>query len=270
MGNFESSYEEYEDVPVNKPPLRNWEITENSTRYERLVAAPSDEDRILMWWMWGIVASVAVMPVLTVFVGILSSARARKSAFNQYLLFLVTPDITYTSICIVNCFLNIAEGEFYSEFMCYFQSWYVMFGISGSAYMNALLAREIYHMLSYGQNFRHYETPTTAKIARDSIAVLLFSAFVSSWGIYNGVWHVTWLPYKTVLMNGLGCFPQDFDLPTGLFYYLFAYPALLAAPMGYVFFLCFRIWYKKMLPKQGRRRMLATFFLRLVAIYVIM
>ena len=258
----------YEQYPVNLAPFRTWDMTKNATRYEDLLAAPSDEDRMLMWNLWGAIAGFAIFSTLTVFCGILSNSKVRNSPFNQYLLFLMVPDMVYTGICVVNCFLNVSRGEFYSEFMCYFQSWYAMFGVSGSAWMNALLAREIHRMLSYGQNFRRYVTPTLKQIARDSLCVLLFAAFVSSWGVWK-IW-LDWMPNQTVLMNGIGCFPQDFDLPTSLFFYLVFFPLLLGFPMAYVLFLGYQIWAKEMLPKQGRRRMLASFFMRLMAIYVIM
>lgn len=257
----------YGDYPVNMAPLRVWELDENATRYEKVVAAPSDEDRMIMWSLWGSVASFSVIPVFIVFMGILSSGKTRSSSFNQYLLFLMLPDIFYTSLCAINCFLNVAKGEFYSEFWCYFQSFYATFGHSGSAYMNALLAREINKMLSYGQNFRRYQSPTTYQVARNSILALTWAACVAAWGVIH---KASWWPHQTVLFQGVGCFPQDYDLASTLFTYFIFTPALLMGPLAYTLYLVYRIYKHDMLPKQGRRRMLYIFFIRLVAIFLLM
>jgi hypothetical protein len=41
-----------EEWQKGQPFLRQWELQSNSTRYERLVAAPSDHDLRVMWSIW--------------------------------------------------------------------------------------------------------------------------------------------------------------------------------------------------------------------------
>ena len=41
-----------EGLPWNIPSIRIWEINENSTHYDKLVAAPPDEDMVKMWLSW--------------------------------------------------------------------------------------------------------------------------------------------------------------------------------------------------------------------------
>ena len=252
--------------PLHVPPLRIWELSSNSSLYEEAVAAPSEDTMVLMWQLWSVVAGISLGVILVAFFGILSNAKVRNSPFNQYLLFLMFPDIVYTGLCLINCLMNAAARQFYSEFMCNFQSWYAMFGVSGSAWMNALLAREIYRMLSFGQNFRRYVSPTPLIIARNSACVLFLAAFVASWG----VWQVSWLPHETLLLGGTACLPSYYNVETTLFFYLVFFPFLLLIPMGFVIYLVFQIWHKGMIPKEGRRKMLATFFFRLTAVYLIM
>ena len=256
----------YGEHPINVPPLHIDELTEDSTAYERVVAAPSDDERVFMWSLWSGVAFASAAVTFTAFFGILSNAKARRSPFNQYLLYLMMPDIVYSFICGIDCLRNAIQGQYVSSVTCYIQSWYAMFGVSGSAYMNAVLAREIHHMLSFGQEFRRYQPPTSIDIAKRSAFALCFAAFVSTWGN----WQVPWLPHHTVLVGGIACFPQDFDTSTSLFFYLVFFPFLLAIPMGYVIFLALQIWYKDMIPKRGRRKMLAIFILRLMAVYIVM
>ena len=46
------------NVPLGQPPLRVWELTSNSTRYDRYVAAPSDATMHQMWTGWAVIFGI--------------------------------------------------------------------------------------------------------------------------------------------------------------------------------------------------------------------
>lgn len=119
----------YDTTPLNVPPLRTWDLNENSTRYDHIVAAPSDEALVRMWAIWSALTFLVSVFVLIVFLGILSDTKARRSSFNLYLIFLMVPDLVFSLICTISCAINSLVGHFYSESLCRFQSFYVMFGI---------------------------------------------------------------------------------------------------------------------------------------------
>ena len=120
--------ENYDDR-LDVPRLRYWELDENSTRYDRLVAAPSDQELWYMWLFWGILTGAVAVFVMGVFLAVISSRRARKSPFNLYLLYLMLPDAFYSGMCLVSCVLNLTVGHYYSENWCRTQSFYLIFGI---------------------------------------------------------------------------------------------------------------------------------------------
>lgn len=121
-----------DSTPLNVPPLRVWDLNENSTRYDRIVAAPSDEALFRMWVIWSVLNYVVSAFVFIVFFGILSDRKARRSPFNLYLIFLMIPDILFAFTCAITCTLNAIVGHFYSVPVCKFQSFYVVFGIGES------------------------------------------------------------------------------------------------------------------------------------------
>ena len=79
----------YADLPdaevdyLGQPPLRTWNLTSNSTRYDRIVAAPSDETLVLMWSMWTVLFALIASFIWIVVLGILCARKkVRSQAFN--------------------------------------------------------------------------------------------------------------------------------------------------------------------------------------------
>ena len=82
-----------------------------------------------MWLFWVLITSVVTSFCFVLFASLLVNKKTRRNSFNLYLVFLVTPDMFFSGLCCINCALNIAKGEFYSEKWCRFQDFYCMFGI---------------------------------------------------------------------------------------------------------------------------------------------
>jgi hypothetical protein len=61
--------------------LRLWELNKNSTRYDKLLAAPSDEQLVKYWKGWAALSLPIGVFVLLFLIGILSSRNARKGPF---------------------------------------------------------------------------------------------------------------------------------------------------------------------------------------------
>ena len=58
---------------------------------------------------------------------------SNQGVINQFLLYRMFPDIVFTLTCAVLCLMNGIHGEFVGHVQCRFQSWYEMFGVSGSS-----------------------------------------------------------------------------------------------------------------------------------------
>ena len=252
--------------PWNIPTVRTWEINDNSTRYDKLVAAPSNDDMVKMWLSWaGIMALVSVF-TLMVFIGVLSDKTTRSKPFNLYLIYLMVPDMLMSIPCGITCFLNGLAGKFTTEFACKAQSFYFIFGIGANAWLNAVISYQLYSMLWHARHHQQYRQPTLTQVTKQSLLAYLWAMFVASWGL----WDQPWWPHKTWLVNGTACVPMDYNVASTLFFYLVFFPCLMGAPMGYVAFVGYRIYKYKMLPQTGHRRILAVYFLRLAAVFVIM
>jgi hypothetical protein len=86
------------DVPLGQPPLRVWELNENSTRYDHMIAAPSDGQLHFMWILWSVIFSLIAVYVGFIFLAIVLNQRVRKSPYNCYLIFLMvreTPEFAF-------------------------------------------------------------------------------------------------------------------------------------------------------------------------------
>ena len=116
---YNGPWERDEDLhPLIVPPIQTWELNENSTRYDYVIASPSDQDRILMWSLWSVLSFSSGIIIFLVFSGMLSNYRVRKNSFNQYLLFLMTPDLVCAMLCGITCTLNATHAEYVSTIQC--------------------------------------------------------------------------------------------------------------------------------------------------------
>ena len=190
------------NVPLGQPAIRQWELNDNSTRYDRLEAAPSDHDLFIMWSLWVVISGLIGIFIGTVMLSILLDAKARKNPFNLYLFYLMVPDFIFSACCALTCLLNALEGSFWSVFMCQFQSFYLSFGVSANNWLNWVIAVELHRLLRSSHIRKKYNAPTRLTVTLQAILVYLYASFVSSWGVWGHL--VPWLPHKVcrnVLQN---------------------------------------------------------------------
>ena len=133
------------------PRLREWELTEDSTRYEINIAAPSDETLVVHWSIWTGVALFAGIFVLVVFIALIINPRIRRQPFNCYLLYLMIPDFVFSLSCGVTCLLNTVKGSYWSHTMCNWQQFYVVWGVGSNCWINAIISYQIHNLLKCSQ-----------------------------------------------------------------------------------------------------------------------
>lgn len=63
---------------------------------------------------------------------------------------------------------------------------------------------------------------------------------------------------------------MEYSLASSLFYFLVYIPLVAGIPIGYVIYICYDMWKRKLMPPAGKRRLLSIYFLRVVAAYVLM
>jgi hypothetical protein len=255
-----------EDLNKGRPYIRVWDIDENSTRYDKLLAAPSDDDLHKYWSAWSGIALAVGFFTLTVFFGILSSHKVRQNSFNVYLMYLMIPDILFSLLCGVTCLLNAINGEYWSSLMCNFQQWYCVFGIGANAWLNAVITFQLHTMLKFGNQRRRYTSPTRKTVTAHALSVYLFVAFLGTWGLIGAPW---W-PFHSGPPSGLACLPIEVDRRSTIFFWSCFFPLFAGIPIAYVAYVCYDIWKRNLLPPMGRRRYLAIYFGRLILVFLVM
>ena len=115
-------------------PVRSYSFSFVHTKTK---AATSPHIQFIIWVTWSAVSGIAGIFTLTFFLSILSSPKARGRSFNVYVLFITFPDMFFSIACSVTCGLNAAIGQYYSERMCAFQTFYTIFAFASNAWLNA-------------------------------------------------------------------------------------------------------------------------------------
>ena len=255
-------------VPLGQPTLRVWEINENSTRYERLQAAPSDDKLIIMWstWIW-ISGGIAIF-IGFMLVALLVNRKARSNPFNLFLIYLMVPDFAFSAFCGLTCFMNTSVGHYWSASMCQFQSFYLVFGVAANTWLNFFVAWELHRLLWSSRVLRKYQMPSTLRVTCTALIVYAFSCFLASWALWAV--HFDNFPHRTMTLSGLGCSPLEYSRPSTRFFFVVWIPLVCAIPLVGVGGIGAHIWYTGIMPPTGKRRMLAMFLGRIIAAFIIM
>ena len=114
--------------PIAVAPLRLVDVTDETARMDKLLAAPTDRALKIMWAITCVSTSLVVLSCLLVLFAILRKRTVRSLPFNLYVVFLVLPDLVLAALCFLNCALNFSVGHYYSEWWCRFQTFYHVAG----------------------------------------------------------------------------------------------------------------------------------------------
>jgi hypothetical protein len=254
------------EIPFGQPSLRQWELDSNSTRWDKLIAAPSDHALFTMWVSWAVLTFLAFAFLGTIMLSILLSRRARKNPFNIYLLFLLFSDLIFSIACCITCSLNASAGHYFAPWMCRFQSFYVTWSVCSDVWLNAVVVRQLHLMLTSSFVGRRYNAPTPKKVVCQSISVYIYAAFIASIGILD----VSWLPHRSDAVSGLACLPVDYSLGSTLFFFLVFCPAFAVVPFVYTIWVSIDIWRRNLMPPSGKRRLLTLYYMRIIVAFVVM
>ena len=97
-------------------------MNENSTHYDRMVAAPSDSDLVKFWSGWSGIMLLTGIITTFILIPIVRKRSVRKNPFNLHLVFLMIPDVLVSFACGLTCLSNAIAGYYTSEALCKFQS----------------------------------------------------------------------------------------------------------------------------------------------------
>ena len=248
-------------------PLLFTELTaENHTRFDYPRAVPTEDVLQIQFTALAIINAIVAAACFIIVISILRNKSVRNNPFNLYLLWIATPDFLNSFFCMLTCSMSAPQKEYYSEMMCGFQSFYLVWGYTSNCWMNGVIVYQIHKLLRHSHIRRRYMPPSRRHVMIHASIVYTYATF---WGLL-GVWNISWLPHKTSAFYGFACFPIEYDLASTIFWWLLFAPAFLMLPILYVVYVIYDIWKRDLLPKQGRRRNLSIYFFRLIFVYFFM
>lgn len=254
--------------PLGVPALRSWDLNENSTRYDTILAAPSDDVLSLMWIIYSVVLFLFTIMMVIVFLAIVTNKKIRSNTFNLYLIFLMIPDIVFTGFCAINCTWLVIHGGYIYEWVCPFQSFYLIYGVAANAWLNGIIAYEVRRMLviCHSGGGQRYVAPTNKQVVRNSSIAYLWATFVALWGVVS----LPWLPHESNAHHGITCTPLEYSKGSTIFFWTVFVPSLCLIPLLYAVGATTDVILRGLLPPSGRRRELAIYFFRIIFVFVIM
>lgn len=250
---------------LDSPILYRWDLNENSTRFDYPRVQPEGDILQIQFSILAFINFLVAASSMLVIVAILKSKRIRSRTFNLYLLFMAIPDFIGSFLCLLTCALSASRSIFFSEAMCGFQSFYLVFAFCGNAWTNVVIMNEVNKLLTYSEHRRRYFPP---KRQRVYCQVAVVYTYALSWAAlvaypFQGV------PIISKPYYGFACFPMEQDTASSLFLYVAFLPGILIFPMLYSLFIMGRILRRGMLPKAGKRRALSIFLMRLIVVYFV-
>jgi len=243
-------------------------MNETTTRYERLQAAPSDDDLVLMWSLWMVICTVVAISIALVLISVLLDSTTRSNPFNLFLLFLMVPDFLFSGLCAITCLLNASAGHYWSGAMCQFQAFYVIFGIAANNWLNLAVAWELHSLLLTTRSCRRYKLPPRRKIVFTALSIYAYSCFLASWELWAHT--VDNFPHRPLAVSGMACVPLEYSRQSSFFFWLAYFPLMTGIPLFLTLGMGFHIWYDNLMPPTGRRRTLVIFFGRIITVFVVM
>ena len=189
----------------------------------------------------------------------------RSNGYNLYLVFLLIPDALNNIVMAAASFMEASRNGQYTPAMCnvrvFAGQWYYFCLI----WLNAVVAQSIFSFLSKSARRQHLKPPTQRAVIIKCLVVFLFTALVGAWSAINTSWsltHVIDMDTCNSQPGGTGDNPAFGELA-----YMIVILGVVMPPIVYTTIVAFRIWCKKLLPPEGRRRSIALYFGRIMVAY---
>ena len=129
------------------------------------------------------------------------------------------------------------------------------------------MAWEIHKMLKSSRLMRRYNPPEQRRVVINGVTVYILVGLFSALGSLemNSLY-----PLDSTLHGSLTCGPKPFTKGQTLIVWMFFAPLFVLLPYIYVLYSVLDIYWRKLLPARGKRRILSIYFFRIVAIFLIM
>eukprot|EP00934_Nitzschia_sp_Nitz4_P002626 Nitzschia sp. Nitz4//scaffold759_size2445//147//1275//NITZ4_009294-RA/size2445-processed-gene-0.5-mRNA-1//-1//CDS//3329557644//2616//frame0 len=183
-------------------------------------------------------------------------------------MFLCVPDFVYTFCCAWTCLASALNNGYTSWGQCQFQTFYLYFGTSANAWLNGVMAREIYMLLRSSHIRRRYFPPSDKQVYITTFGCYVMALIAATLPLLGSF--VEWIPPPGI-QAGFLCLPADENLTHTLVFWFLLAPVNFAIPYTYAQWVFHDVVIRsKLLPPRGKRRELTVYFFRIGAMFMFM
>ncbi|KAL7520417.1 hypothetical protein ACHAWX_005152 [Stephanocyclus meneghinianus] len=196
-------------------------------------------------------------------IAILRSPKVRRVPFNLYLLFSILPDVYKNTAGFAANLANLLMANESSN-ACTVIGWNDAYWWCANLWMACVVFFRLRELLLAVKNAKRHDPPKISRIVKESIIVHTLSAAIASLTLIS----VSWIPKATGL-TGCEAYPQQGNMGQLFFYWVFFMPVTAFVPTLLVTALCIDVWWRNLLPVNGKTRSLLFYFARLLSVIYI-
>ena len=214
--------------------------------------------------LWTTANGISMISTWALLISILRIPKARSSPFNLYLVFSILPDAYKNLSGFIANLTNMLMDEG-SPNACTVIGWNDVYWWCANLWMSFVVFMELHKMLGAAKRLQRHTPPTIPQIIKKSLAVHVVSIIMATLTLLP----VDFIP-KATPNSGCEAYPEPGHRNQTIFYFAFFLPVTAIAPTMFVTCLFIDIWWRKLLPINGKTRSLLFYFARLLlVIYVV-
>jgi hypothetical protein len=199
--------------------------------------------------IWSALCGITFVACSILIAGILRSKKARGQGYNLYLVFLAIPDALFNLFSLGRNIVNLS-GDQLSTGMGSTVHALEWFHTAANMWLNAFIAYQIHSMLLRAQKFMRTSPPTVKQVLWQVAGFYFFALLWAAWSL-------------VLLLQGSNIFTNTNAA------WLVSKSLMCGPPFLYTIGACLHVWWKKLLPSQGRTRVLSIYFLRVVIVFLL-
>jgi hypothetical protein len=224
----------------------------------------SDRTFFIQLILWTTANGISMISTWALIIAIARSPKARSISFNVYLIFSILPDAYKNTSGFFSNLANLVMTDG-NPSACTTIGWNDAYWWCANLWMACIVFGHLRELLIANKNAQRHEPPVMSRVIIESTAVHIFSMVMASLTLIP----VDLIPKATAL-SGCEAYPEEGNTGQHIFYWAFYLPVTALFPTMWVTGLSVDIWWRELLPVNGKSRSLLFYFARLLAvIYVV-
>ena len=224
----------------------------------------SDRTFFIQLILWTTANGISMISTSALIIAIARSPKVRNVSFNVYLIFSILPDAYKNTSGFFSNLANLLMPNG-SPKACTVIGWNDSYWWCANLWMSCIVFGHLHELLLANKNAKRHEPPEMSRVLKESIFVQVFAMVMASLTLIP----VDWIPKATAL-SGCEAYPEDGKTGQHIFYWVFFMPVTFLFPTLWVTILGLDIWWRELLPINGKSRSLLFYFMRLLlVIYVV-